>query len=144
MICTMKKMRLILLCSALTVLASCISYTTKSRTSSASVEAPVQTKATGSVLLTPSENGVSIPGNAELKAIQLHYKEATMDQLKEGYRIYTEDACVSCHEPKNIYDYELGEWKDIMDEMARKAKISDQQKEVVYKYVLAIKATQYK
>jgi hypothetical protein len=89
-------------------------------------------------------NGIYIPGIEELEAIQLQYKDVTLQQLKNGHAIYTEGACVKCHDAKNIYFYNEIVWKNIMDDMAIRAKISSEQKDAVYKYVLAIKATQGK
>lgn len=91
-----------------------------------------------------SETGIYSPGNEELTAIQMQYKEVTIDKLKEGYSLYAEGACTKCHGPKNIYKRDVAEWKSIVDRMAQKAKITDEQKDAVYKYVLSIKATQPK
>jgi hypothetical protein len=88
--------------------------------------------------------GIHPPGNEELTAIQLRFKDVTLNKLKEGYNIYTEGACVNCHGAKNIYNREEALWKGIMDDMAPKAKITDAQKDAVYQYVLSIKATQLK
>jgi hypothetical protein len=84
------------------------------------------------------------PGNEELLAIQIQYKEVTLDKLKEGYSIYSEGACIKCHNAENIYNHSESKWKEIIDDMAQKANLSDSQKDDVYKYVLAIKATQPK
>lgn len=91
-----------------------------------------------------TENGIYAPGDKELTAIREQYKEVTMDQLKEGHVIYTAGACIQCHGPMDIYKYGETQWKGIVEDMAQKARISDAQKEAVYKYVLAIKATQPK
>lgn len=100
---------------------------------------------------TPSVNvaakpasGIYAPGKIELAAIQAVHSDATMEKLTEGYELYTKGACVNCHGAKNIYKRSEGAWKDIIDDMAAKAHISDSQKDAVYKYVLAIKATQPK
>lgn len=86
-------------------------------------------------------NGVYAPGNDELAAIQKQYPNASMGKLQEGYSIYT-GACTGCHGTKNIYRYSEVKWKEILDEMAPKAKLYGLQKDAVYQYVLAIKATQ--
>jgi cytochrome c1 len=80
------------------------------------------------------------PGKEELAAIQVHFSDATQEQLTEGYSIYTEGACIKCHQAKNIYAYTETNWKGIIDDMARMANISAQEKEAVYRYVLSIKA----
>jgi hypothetical protein len=88
--------------------------------------------------------GVYVPGNNELAAMQSVYGDVTLEKLKEGYALYTGSECMACHKPKSIYKREEARWKGIIDDMAKKAKISDTQKDAVYKYVLAIKATQPK
>jgi mono/diheme cytochrome c family protein len=63
-----------------------------------------------------------------------------LEKLKEGHAIYTAGACINCHGAKNIYEFPEAQWKDILDDMAQRANISVDQKDAVYKYVLAIKA----
>ena len=91
-----------------------------------------------------ANDGIYDPGEQELAAIQIQHKDASLAQLKEGYQLYSKTACVGCHEAKNIYKRPLERWKDIVDDMAMKAQITETQKDAVYKYVLAIKATQPK
>lgn len=85
--------------------------------------------------------GVYTPTMAELSAILPHFKDATLDQLNEGFQLYTAGACINCHKAKNISRYSISEWKHIMDDMAQKAEFNQAQKEAVYRYVLGIKAT---
>jgi mono/diheme cytochrome c family protein len=92
----------------------------------------------------PSTVGKQEPGNNELLAIQSQYKDATLAQLQEGHTLYTAGACIKCHGAGNIYKHETAQWKGIIDEMANKAHLTAEQKDAVYKYVLAIKATQPK
>lgn len=87
------------------------------------------------------KNGVYPPGDNEVAAIQKQFPEASMGKLQEGYSIY-KGACTGCHGTKNIYRFSSTEWKKIMDKMAPKAKLNGLQKDAVYQYVLAIKATQ--
>ncbi len=98
----------------------------------------------GPVMATIASNGIYAPGNAELSAIRVQYKEVTMDMLKEGYSIYTNGACVSCHNANGIYQYSATKWKLIIDDMAPRTQISAREKDAVYKYVLSIKAAQAK
>lgn len=96
------------------------------------------------LVLAKPANGVYAPGNEELTAIQTQYKETTLEQLQEGHQLYTNGACVNCHGAKGIYQYDELAWKGIINDMAKKARITLEQKDAVYKYVLAIKATQPK
>ena len=92
---------------------------------------------------TVSKNGVYAPRNEELVALQTKYKDLNIETLQEGYSIYT-GACTKCHGTKNIYNRSETEWKEIIDDMAAKAKLNAQQKNAVHMYVLSIKATQSK
>lgn len=119
-----------------------VACSTTKKTATASKEAPGKTEAPK--MVAKSSNGIYEPGNDELMAIQSQYKETTLAQLKEGYTVYTTGACVGCHDAKNIYKRNTAQWKGIIDEMAEKARLSPTAKEAVYKYVLAIKASQAK
>lgn len=133
----MKTTKLILIAIISVITTSCSS----TKKSSTSVSTPAST--TPLVPVKPSD-GINAPGDLELTAIQARYKDATLDQLKEGHSIYTVGACVNCHGVLSIYRFREAQWKDIIDDMAQRANISDMQKDAVYKYVLAIKATQPK
>ncbi|MBX7181219.1 MAG: hypothetical protein K1X82_03825 [Bacteroidia bacterium] len=85
--------------------------------------------------------GVYSPTMAELSAILPHFQDATMDQLNQGFQLYTAGACINCHKAKNISRHSVTEWKQIMDDMAQKAEFNQAQKDAVYRYVLSIKAT---
>ncbi len=106
-----------------------------------SVSTPTATTRTSPYMMSRPSNKI-YPGNEELVAIQIQYKDVTLEKLKEGYSIYAEGACVKCHTAENIYNYDEFKWKEIIVNMAQKANLSDAQKDDVYKYVLAIKATQ--
>lgn len=88
--------------------------------------------------------GIYPPGKEELSAIQTQYREVTMEQLQQGYAIYAKGACINCHGAMNIYKRTEVQWKGIIEDMAKKARITDAQKDAVHKYVLAIKAARPK
>ena len=143
----MKTTKLTLIALAAIIIAAC--STSKKTSTSTAITTPSTTTNTSNTTTTPAvtskpANGLFAPGNDELVAIQTQYKDVTLDKLKEGHAIYTQGACINCHGAKNIYKRPEAEWKGIIDDMAHKAKISDEQKDAVYKYVLAIKATQPK
>ncbi|MDX2174193.1 MAG: hypothetical protein SFY56_13915 [Bacteroidota bacterium] len=120
--------------------ASCSATTTVSATTVATSTAlPV-----GPIMVAKSSNGIYAPGNEELVAIQTQYKDVTIEKLKQGHVIYTSGACIKCHEAMSIYQFGEARWKNIIDDMAQKAQMEDEQKDAVYKYVLSIKATQPK
>ncbi|MCW3072444.1 MAG: hypothetical protein JWO44_2334 [Bacteroidetes bacterium] len=128
------------------IIAGC--STVKKSTTSTAPTAPASTPAvipsSDAYLFGKSTDGINMPGNEELAAIQVQYKEVTLDKLREGYMIYTQGACTNCHQPESIYKFGELQWKDIIEDMAARTQISDAQKDAVYKYVLAMKATQPK
>ncbi|MES2628525.1 MAG: hypothetical protein V4616_06100 [Bacteroidota bacterium] len=93
---------------------------------------------------TKSDKGVFAPGLPELAAIQEKFPETTMDELSNGYNLYTAGACINCHAAYGIYKRSEGHWRGIIDDMASRAELSEEQKDAVYKYVLSIKGTQPK
>ena len=123
------------------IIAAC--STSKKNTTVVAPVASEQASVTPLAIAKPA-NGVYAPGAEELTAIQTKHKEVTMEKLKEGYTLYAEGACVRCHGTKNIYSFNEEQWKYIIDDMAIKSRISDEQKDAVYKYVLAIIAVQPK
>ena len=148
----MKTKNIILISSAIVVFAAC--RATKNNTTSTTTSTPTPsvaaapaptvttTAATNNFPQPKSTNGVYPPGNEELVAIQKKYPDVTLAALQQGHQIYTVGKCINCHGPKNIYKRGEEQWKDIIDDMAERAKLSDADKDAVYKYVLAIKATQ--
>ncbi len=82
-----------------------------------------------------------IPTETQLKAIQVKYPDVTMQTLTNGHAIYT-GACTNCHGMKNLYKRSEESWKHEVDVMAPKAKITDSQKDELFKYILSMKASQ--
>ncbi len=144
----MRTTKLIVIAIIAIIIVACSSRkksTTSTSTSTATVASTsTSTVSAGPAVVSKSADGINAPGNAELFTIQSQYKDVTMAQLNEGYELYTKTACVGCHNAKSIYKRPLDSWKDIVDNMAIRAGISDAQKDAVYKYVLSIKATQPK
>ena len=138
----MKIAKLTLLTIVTTLVAACSS--SKKASTSVASSAPGATSTKPPLIVTKSGDGIYPPGNEELSAIQIKHKDVTLNKLQEGYKIYTEGACINCHSAQSIYAHAEEKWEGIVDDMAQKANISDEQKDAVYKYVLAIKATQAK
>ena len=136
--------------SLITVLAfvSVMCHTTKTAKTKQVEVAAVAAVRRDEGMITPEfspalfSHGIYPPRNEELSAIQKQYADATIETLKAGHVLYTVGACTECHGPQSIYKYSESQWKTIMDDMALKAQISAVEKDAVYKYVLAIKATQ--
>jgi len=85
-----------------------------------------------------------VPGNEELNAIQKRLNTVTLEQLKQGHEIYTKGACINCHGPQSIKRFSNEQWKMIINDMAERSSLTNEQKDAVYTYVLAIKAKQSK
>lgn len=79
------------------------------------------------------------PGDAEVKAIQTKYADVTLQTLNEGYAVYS-GPCTKCHGQKNIFSRTEQEWEKEINRMAPKAKITEVQKDALWKYILAMKA----
>jgi mono/diheme cytochrome c family protein len=125
---------------SLFVVAACSTQKKSSTTAADQGSGPAPVNPAPVMVAKPS-NGVYAPGEAELAAIKMKYSDATMSQLAEGHSLYT-GVCTNCHGAKNIYRPSDSEWPHIIDDMARKAKITDSQKDAVSKYVFAIRAAQ--
>ena len=146
------KTKLILISTVVIIFAACRA-SKKSTTSVAPATASsVPSTSTAATETTPQNSfeatkythGVYPPGNQELVAIQPKFPDVTLAVLQQGYTIYSVGKCINCHASKNIYKRDVDQWKDIIDDMAQRAKISDAEKDAVYKFVLAIKAAQPK
>jgi mono/diheme cytochrome c family protein len=77
------------------------------------------------------------PTEVQLIAAQTKFPQANMEDLKKGHDIYY-SSCSSCHKAKTITKETAEEWPGILDNMAKKAKISDEQKDAVYKYITGV------
>jgi len=133
------KSKIVLLAITSLIIAAC--STSKKATTTSTTESST-TSSTPLVLARTM--GMQAPGNEELVAIQAKFADVTLDKLKQGYELYTNGACINCHSANNIYNYGEAQWKDLVENMADKARISDSEKDAVYKYVLSVKATQAK
>jgi len=77
-----------------------------------------------------------LPQETDVPIAQAHWNGTTIDQLKQGYSIYS-TKCVECHDMKNIQDFTLTDWPSIIEGMSRKAKLSPDQQNLVSHYILA-------
>ncbi len=80
----------------------------------------------------------NIPTEAQLKAVQVRFPEANMANLQKGHELFY-GKCTNCHGPKNISKRSEKEWLKILNRMAPRAKISAEEKDAVYKYVMSMK-----
>ena len=75
---------------------------------------------------------------ANLTAAKTRFPDVTMETIKGGHSIYY-GACTNCHGPKDINNWNEKEWVGILDEMAKKAKLTAPEKDAVWKYVMSVK-----
>lgn len=79
------------------------------------------------------------PGDKELTAIQATYPDVTAKTLAEGYSIYT-GPCTKCHGQMDLFKRSESSWKHEVDDMSPKAKLTSDQKDALWKYILAMRA----
>lgn len=65
-------------------------------------------------------------------------KTNTVENLALGKTVY-ENSCAKCHDLPNPTDHSARDWVGIMNWMAPKAKLNDQQHEMVYDYIVSVK-----
>ncbi len=140
--------------SAVLIITAC--HTSKKTTTSTTSEPVTNTAPTKTLSATEqpatfgpsmgakSADGIYLPGEEEVAALQPRYMDITLAKLREGYTLYTSNACTRCHGAVNVYQISDMNWMNIIIRMAYKANITDSEKDAVYKYVLAIKAAKPK
>lgn len=67
---------------------------------------------------------------AEVKKIEL------TPELAEGKMVFEKD-CTKCHGMPEFTRHTKEQWVPVVDRMAKKAKITDEQKTLVYNYIVA-------
>ncbi|HTA63388.1 MAG TPA: hypothetical protein VK835_13070 [Bacteroidia bacterium] len=78
------------------------------------------------------------PGDIELTAGKAKFPDLTLAELIKGYSIY-HGACTNCHRAKNITERSEEKWIGVLNAMAPKAKLTEEEKDAVWKYIMATK-----
>lgn len=78
------------------------------------------------------------PTEVQLVAVKAKYPDATMETLKQGHALYY-GTCTKCHGAKDIASRDMERWPGIIESMAKKAGISETEKDAVLKYVTSVK-----
>lgn len=65
-------------------------------------------------------------------------KNTSATKLAEGKTIF-ENSCGKCHALPNPTEHSATQWVGIMNAMAPKAKLNDEQHQLVYDYVVSVK-----
>ena len=83
------------------------------------------------------------PTQEDVDLAKKKWNDVTTDQLKNGYKLYTAK-CGGCHFLPVPKDYSEKEWLDILPEMSQKCKLSHEEYDNVFKYVITKSYTQIK
>ena len=88
---------------------------------------------------TPSKTTVDPLEEEQLAAAKTKYPDATKEQFTKGTLIYYGEPCTRCHGAKTITNFSAEELPGIIEHMAKKAKISAEDKDAVLKYVMGVR-----
>ena len=78
--------------------------------------------------------------DAQLTAVQSRFPDATMEELHKGYSIYT-GACTRCHGAKDVTKYTEPKLLEIVDDMAKKAHITAEEKQALIRFAVGVRAS---
>ena len=76
------------------------------------------------------------PQQTDVPLAQAHWPSVTAEELVQGYQIYS-TKCNDCHDMKNLLEFSVDEWPDLMKKMGRKAKLDSIQYNQVWHYIVA-------
>lgn len=126
----MKRIICFSMVSAVVIIAACSpkTHTAAVATTSTGTSAPIG----------PAPAPTTDISAAQVDAAKTKYPDATMDALKRGHDIYFGATCTRCHGAKKITNFSADELPDIIENMARKARISPEEKDAVLKYVIGV------
>jgi hypothetical protein len=85
-----------------------------------------------------AKTGNTEPGETQLTAGKVKFPALTMEELKKGHTIFY-TSCTKCHGAKDIPSRSEEEWSGALDQMAPKADLSPEEKDAVWKYIMAVK-----
>lgn len=137
------KKTLLSVVTVVVIIGAACSSSKKNSTSTTNTTTSTNVTTSKSATDVAASKGIFAPGQEQLAAAQMKYKDVTMQTLSNGHSIYT-GVCTDCHAAKAIYSRDEVRWEKIIDVMAKKSKLTDQQKDELTKYVMSIKATQPK
>lgn len=78
--------------------------------------------------------------DAQLTAVNARFPNTTMEELKKGHSIYI-GTCTKCHSAKDVTVYTEPKLLKIVDVMAKKAKITEEEKQALIKFAIGVRAT---
>jgi hypothetical protein len=78
------------------------------------------------------------PGETQLTAGKGKFPGLTMEELKKGHTVFY-TSCTKCHGAKDIPSRSEEQWAGALDQMAPKAELTSEEKDQVWKYIMAVK-----
>lgn len=93
-----------------------------------------KTKKSAATTAGPSES------EKQLSAVQSRFPDATKEELEKGKAVYL-GPCMNCHGQKSLLAYDETRLTKIIDNMSAKAKISDTEKQALFRYAIGLRAT---
>lgn len=109
-------------------------HSKKTSTATTTTPTPPPAPATAPVMIMMDPNQV----NERLLSIaKTKFENSSIEQLNAGHDLYF-GTCAGCHKAKPIAKFPTENWPSIVDDMARKARISDTEKQAVLQYVTAV------
>jgi hypothetical protein len=78
------------------------------------------------------------PSAEQLQAAMKRWSNANATELKEGHQLFYGE-CKECHKPYKIAEFSEKKWLHEIDDMSPKAKLTDQQKEKLTRFILSMR-----
>jgi cytochrome c5 len=104
----------------------------------AGILALIQCKSKSKLAGTESPVKEDSPSARELAVAEKRWAGTTLEELKQG-KIIFDNKCTTCHAAKKIVGRTEESWKDAIEKMAPKAKLSPEEKEKLTKYILSFR-----
>lgn len=77
--------------------------------------------------------------DTQLAAVTARFPDATRAELEKGHSVYT-GACTKCHGAKDVTGYTEPRLLEIVDVMAKKAKISPEEKQALVRFAVGVRS----
>lgn len=76
----------------------------------------------------------------QLASVKSRFPDVTKEELLKGHSIYT-GACTKCHGAKDVTVYTEPKLLEIVDVMAKKASITDEEKKALIRFAVSVRST---
>ena len=75
-------------------------------------------------------------GLEDMKKLETEYPETNLSKLEDGRKIFVQH-CSACHYLPLPYHHERSHWPKILEFMGKKAKLTDNEREMVLNYLVS-------